>query len=59
MLTPVCDPDPAENGCFELSLEEARTLADVLLSPSAGGEHAYQGIVFNFIPQPLTRPSRV
>ena len=31
--------------CFETTLEEARTLADVFLSPTGGGTHAYSGIV--------------
>ena len=31
--------------CFEMTLEEARTLADAFLDPSGGGVHEYWGIV--------------
>ncbi len=36
------NPDPA---CFEMTLDEARTLADEFLSPAGGGSHQYSGIV--------------
>jgi hypothetical protein len=36
------NPDPA---CFEVTLDEARTLADELLSPAGGGSHQYSGVV--------------
>jgi hypothetical protein len=38
------NPDPA---CFEMTLDEARTLADEFLSPAGGGSHLYSGIVVN------------
>lgn len=36
------NPDPA---CFEVTLDEARTLADEFLSPAGGGSHQYSGLV--------------
>jgi hypothetical protein len=36
-------PGPAP--CFEVTLDEARALADVFLSSTGGGTHAYSGIV--------------
>ena len=33
--------------CFEMTLDEARTLADEFLAPSGGGSHEYWGIVVN------------
>ena len=36
---------PNDPICFEVTLEEARTLADEFLEPSAGGSHEYSGIV--------------
>ena len=43
---------PAEGSCFELTLDEARTLAAALLSSSGGGTHEYWGIVIRYDPQP-------
>jgi hypothetical protein len=41
-------PNIGDGGsCFELTLEEARTLRDELLAPSGRGSHAYYGIVLN------------
>jgi hypothetical protein len=45
------EPSP-ERGCFELPLDEARTLADALLAPSGGGTPEYWGIVVSFGRQP-------
>ena len=44
----IADNVAAGATCVEMSLEEARTLADELLAPSGGGTHAYWGIVFKF-----------
>lgn len=33
--------------CFEMTLDEARTLADEFLAPSGGGSHEYWGILIN------------
>jgi hypothetical protein len=45
--------DPASWGsCFDMTLDEARTLADALLSPSGGGAHEYWGILLGFDYQP-------
>jgi hypothetical protein len=41
-----------EVGCFELTRDEARTLADAFLAPSGGGAHEYWGIVLRFGRQP-------
>ena len=38
------NPDPA---CFEMTLDEARTLADEFLSPAGGGTHQSSGIVIS------------
>ena len=42
-------PDIEEYGgsCFEMTLDEARTLADEFLAPSGGGSHEYWGILVN------------
>jgi hypothetical protein len=53
-LTPTTQPansagtSVGEGRCFDVSLDRARTLADVFLSPVGGGEHAYWGIVISF-----------
>jgi hypothetical protein len=33
--------------CFEVTLDEARTLADEFLGPAGGGSHLYSGIVIS------------
>jgi hypothetical protein len=52
LLAPTRDLDPAANSCFDVSLDEARTLADAFLSASGGGAHEYWGIVIRFGRQP-------
>jgi hypothetical protein len=42
-LGPAAGPEGAS--CFELTLDEARTLVDELLAPAGGGVHEYWGIV--------------
>jgi hypothetical protein len=37
---------PEDATCFEMTLDEARTLEAELLSPAGGGSHQYWGIVF-------------
>lgn len=50
-------PSLADTGCYEMTTEEARTLADALLAPSGGGSHEYWGIVLRFGRHPdPTRP---
>ena len=36
---------PEGASCFQLTLDEARTLADALLDPSSGASHEYWGLV--------------
>jgi hypothetical protein len=43
--------------CFEMTLEEARTLSDELLAPSGPGTHAYWGILFRFDDQLAPLPA--
>ena len=49
-------------GCFELTLDEARTLVDTALSPTGGGTHAYGGLVLRLTPKSdpadATQPDR-
>ena len=52
-LAPFRSPEMfAKNSCFDVSLEEARTLAGAFLSPSGGGAHQYWGIVIRYGRQP-------
>jgi hypothetical protein len=47
--------DPSEREgirCFELTLDEARTLADAFLAPPGGGSREYSGIVLRLGYQP-------
>jgi hypothetical protein len=39
---------PAPARCYEMTLEEARTLVDAFLDPSVGGKHEDRGIVIRF-----------
>jgi hypothetical protein len=48
LLKSSAGPSIGQGGCVDLSLEEARTLADVLQSPVGGGAHQYWGIVVRF-----------
>jgi hypothetical protein len=41
-------PPVGQGGCFDMSLDEARSLADLFLSPVGGGAHQYWGIVIRF-----------
>jgi hypothetical protein len=53
LLTSTFGGGPASWGsCFDMTLDEARTLADALLSPSGGGAHEYWGILLRFDYQP-------
>jgi hypothetical protein len=40
-----------QGGCFELTLDEARTLVDTSLSPTGGGTHQYWRLTFALDPQ--------
>jgi len=41
-----------QGGCFELTLDEARTLVDTALSPTGGGTHAYGVLLLRLAPKP-------
>jgi hypothetical protein len=57
LLRSSAGPPTGQGSCFDLSLEDARSLADTLLSPSGRGAHEYWGIVVRFGRRPdPTRP---
>jgi len=45
------DPDRQHASCFEMTLEEARELADAFLAPTGGALHEYWGIVIGISSQ--------